>query len=356
MQKRSTDTKVQPDQIEQIENLIDDVCDEVLNDEYAQLAHDMTVALSRMHPSPLERGGARGWACGIVYAIGQVNALSSKASSPCMTMATLCKAFGTSTVTGSSKAKTIRQLLGLRRFHPDWTLPSMMDHNPSFWRVEIDGVPTDARQLPRATQEALWHAGAIPYIPEQTTQHADAQATPQADPPEQAPQAELPKPSKPAQDEQEKPKAQRPKQRRPRRRKKKLPDSDVPHCGLCGKTHQLTRTPCCGQWICDDSHAYQPFSFARNSCMRNHDRYTLCAYHFREGHEGNWKACKACEGDFETENYVWYGTNDFNFEILENPPEYEPTRCATCGNIINLNEEGYSRKGNDYTCLQCMAP
>jgi len=23
--------------------------------------------------------------------------------------------------------------------------------------------------------------------------------------------------------------------------------------------------------------------------------------------------------------YVWYGTNDYNFVVLENPPHYEPT-------------------------------
>ncbi len=28
---------------------------------------------------------------------------------------------------------------------------------------------------------------------------------------------------------------------------------------------------------------------------------------------------------FETEMYVYYGTNEYNFEVLENPPEYEPT-------------------------------
>ena len=39
-------------------------------------------------------------------------------------------------------------------------------------------------------------------------------------------------------------------------------------CGLCGKTEELTKTPCCDNWICDDEHTYQIFSFERNSCYR----------------------------------------------------------------------------------------
>jgi hypothetical protein len=65
-------------------------------------------------------------------------------------------------------------------------------------------------------------------------------------------------------------------------------------CGLCGKQGKLTKTPCCGNWICDDSRKYVMFSYARNSCFRNHDRYTLCAFHHHEKHGGDWKNCKKC--------------------------------------------------------------
>jgi len=66
---------------------------------------------------------------------------------------------------------------------------------------------------------------------------------------------------------------------------------DRPRCGLCGKTGTLIKTDCCGNWICDDEHKYVLFSYARNSCHRNHSRYTLCAYHHNEGHAGDWKDC-----------------------------------------------------------------
>lgn len=126
-------------------------------------------------------------------------------------------------------------------------------------------------------------------------------------------------------------------------------------CGLCGKTKNLTKTPCCGNRICDDENKYVMFSYARNSCHRNHDRFTLCSYHHNEGHAGLWQGCKICLKSFATEIYVWYGTNEYNFEKLENPPEYEPTLCSTCGRVIKLGTDGYSQLGDTYTCEKCYA-
>ncbi len=124
-------------------------------------------------------------------------------------------------------------------------------------------------------------------------------------------------------------------------------------CGLCGKTKNLMRTDCCGNWICNDERNYVMFSFARNSCHRNHDRFTLCASHFHEGHSGDWKTCKECRKTFETEMYVWYSTNDYNFEKLENPPAYEPTHCSKCGKVIKLGIDGYTLTGEEYMCESC---
>jgi len=126
-------------------------------------------------------------------------------------------------------------------------------------------------------------------------------------------------------------------------------------CGLCGKTKNLTKTECCGNWICDDEHNYVIFSYARNSCNRNHRRYTLCSYHFNEGHEGDWKDCPKCRDEFETEMYVYYGTNEYNFETLPNPPAYEPTKCVDCGKVIALGTDGYTTRGDDVWCERCAA-
>jgi hypothetical protein len=133
----------------------------------------------------------------------------------------------------------------------------------------------------------------------------------------------------------------------------KAPAKERPRCGLCGKRGKLTKTECCGQWICDDQENYVMFSYARNSCSRNHWRYTLCGFHFNEGHKGSWQDCKKCRKDIGTEMYVYYGTNEFNFEKLANPPAYEPTHCAKCNKVIKLAEEGYSISAAGTVCLAC---
>ena len=107
--------------------------------------------------------------------------------------------------------------------------------------------------------------------------------------------------------------------------------SSKPKCGLCGNTtKKLTKTHCCDNWICDDSDSYVIFSYARNSCYRNHDRYTLCAYHSHEKHKGQWQDCKKCKDSFDLPNYIDMGTNEYNFIVLQNPEKYTVI-CVNCG-------------------------
>ncbi|OQY07561.1 MAG: hypothetical protein B6I25_01485 [Planctomycetales bacterium 4572_13] len=139
------------------------------------------------------------------------------------------------------------------------------------------------------------------------------------------------------------------------KKKKKIKRRQRPVCGLCGNRGKLTKTECCGQWICDDEDQYVAFSYARNSCHRNHRRYTLCGYHDAEGHKGDWKDCKQCREDFsdDLEMYVEYGTNEYNFEKLPNPPSFEPTYCSKCGELIVKANGGYSVRNGVYTCNKC---
>lgn len=126
-----------------------------------------------------------------------------------------------------------------------------------------------------------------------------------------------------------------------------------PKCGLCGKSRKLIKTECCDNWICDDEDTYVIFSYARNSCLRNHNHYTLCAHHHNEQHTGEWQQCIECKSDFNTEIYVWYGSSEYNFEKLPNPPAYEPTKCALCENTIVLSDGGFSMLGKQYFCEEC---
>ena len=135
-----------------------------------------------------------------------------------------------------------------------------------------------------------------------------------------------------------------------------MKEENKPRCGLCGKTENLTKTECCGEWICDDEDEYVMFSYARNSCHRNHRRLTLCAYHHENGHEGDWAECEECKKTFDTEDYVNYGTNEYNFRKLPNPPSFEPTRCIKCNTIINRMTDGFTSSKDGYCCNNCFVP
>lgn len=124
-------------------------------------------------------------------------------------------------------------------------------------------------------------------------------------------------------------------------------------CFICGATSHLVRTPCCGKWICDDADQYVMFSYARNSCYRNHSRFTLCGAHYAEGHKGDWKTCKKCRKLAEPEMVAWYGTNEYNWEKMPDPPAFKPTLCSKCGKRIVLPDGGYAYTREGYVCEDC---
>ena len=145
--------------------LTDAFCRDHLNDEYRDLAQAMTAGLCRKRPNPLASGPPRTWACGIIYALGQLNFLSDKASQPYMTMAEVCAGFGVGQSTAFAKARVITDALHTGRMDPAWMLKSLVDRNPLVWMAEVNGLLVDLRDMPREVQEIAFAKGMIPYIP-----------------------------------------------------------------------------------------------------------------------------------------------------------------------------------------------
>lgn len=145
--------------------LTDKFCEDHLNEEYAQLAHQVTAALCRKRPSPLARGRTNIWACGIIYALGFVNFLFDKSSEPYMSAADLCEGFGVSKSSGAAKARAVRDALDMIQLDPNWCLPSKLDDNILVWLISVNGFIVDVRSMPREIQEIAYLKGLIPYIP-----------------------------------------------------------------------------------------------------------------------------------------------------------------------------------------------
>ena len=148
-----------------ITTITDIFCREHLNEEYGELARFATAALCRKRPSPLSRGKPKTWACGILYALGQVNFLPDKSFEPHMSLGELCELMGVGKSTGPAKAKVISDALNLYQFHPDWTLPSLLEHSPFAWITKVGGMYMDVGTLPLELQEAAFQEGLIPDIP-----------------------------------------------------------------------------------------------------------------------------------------------------------------------------------------------
>lgn len=130
--------------------------------------------LARKRPSPIVNGTAAAWTCGIVRTIGWVNFLDDKTQKPHMKMTEVDKVFGVSSGTGQGRSKAIRDLLKIRNFDPEWTLPSRMADNPMVWLIQLTNcMIVDARYVPRDVQEEAFERGLIPFLPEQTDVETD---------------------------------------------------------------------------------------------------------------------------------------------------------------------------------------
>jgi hypothetical protein len=125
---------------EKIVRLIDAVCQEHLSPEYAEMCQKMAGILARKRPSPLVRGKPESWASGIVRTIGSANFIGDPTQPHHMRLTDIDQFFNVSEATGSAKMAAIRKLLKVRRFDPEWTLPSRMDQNPMAMMYQLGGL------------------------------------------------------------------------------------------------------------------------------------------------------------------------------------------------------------------------
>lgn len=152
---------------EAVAQFTDAVCMSHLDAEYRDLCRELAAALARKRPSPLLRGRAETWACGIVHAIGSVNFLFDPSQTPHIRAADLCQLFGVSQGAGSARSKFILNALRIGPLEPRWTLRSRLAENPAAWMIQINGLIVDVRQLPRNVQEEAYRLGFIPYVPDE---------------------------------------------------------------------------------------------------------------------------------------------------------------------------------------------
>jgi hypothetical protein len=169
MPQRSTSQSVPKDmqaRFDEITHLTNAFSQQYLNEEYTRLCRELTATLCRKRPSPLVRGKAQTWACGIIHALGMVNFLFDSSQTPHIAASQIWEYFDLSSSTMQAKSKQIRDLMGMYPMDPDWSTSSMVDKNPLIWMLEVNGLIIDVRHAPREIQEAAFRQGLIPYIPD----------------------------------------------------------------------------------------------------------------------------------------------------------------------------------------------
>ena len=145
--------------------LTDQVCAELLDEEYASLARNVIAKLARKRPSPIQSGRAPTWAGAVVYALGQVNFLFDSATKPYATADDLSAAFGVAKSTLGAKAKQVRDLTKMDHGPAEFLRDDVIDASPMTWFIQVDGLIVDARELPPPVQAQAFDLGIIPYIP-----------------------------------------------------------------------------------------------------------------------------------------------------------------------------------------------
>ena len=103
---------------ETITGLTDAFCERYLNDEYAMMCRRLATELARKQPTPLKRGRAEVWACGIVPTIGWANMLDDPKSSPSMKLIDIDPEFGVANSTGQGNRRWKENLRLIACFGP----------------------------------------------------------------------------------------------------------------------------------------------------------------------------------------------------------------------------------------------
>ena len=120
-----------------LEKAIGDFCENYINDEYKNICHLVVEKMSRKRQVPYMTGRVEVWAAGIIHAIGRVNFLYHKKTSPYISMDQLAEYFNTSKRTVGPKAKIIINMFKMSYFDPVFSTRSIQEKSPSSEFIQI---------------------------------------------------------------------------------------------------------------------------------------------------------------------------------------------------------------------------
>ena len=152
MTKSAQDKATVQEYTEKLIQMTNGFCDRYLDEEYKALCEKLIRKMSRKRVVPFLSGKIEIWAAAVVYALGGINFLFDKSSTPHATPDDICNYFGTSKSTTGQKAKTIRDMFKLFYFDSEFSTKEILDKSP-FSNVFLNGMPIPISSLPPELQE-----------------------------------------------------------------------------------------------------------------------------------------------------------------------------------------------------------
>ena len=116
---------------QEIEELMQAFCENVLNDEFIKPCFHTLQKLRRKRPTPLVKGKANTWACAIVYAVCSVNFVFDRAQPYYTPAGDIADGFGLSKSTAQNKGNEVKKLLKMSYFTPEYLIKSVGERSNS---------------------------------------------------------------------------------------------------------------------------------------------------------------------------------------------------------------------------------
>lgn len=143
---------------EKLLELTNAFCSQKLNEEYAQLCEKLIKKMGRKREVPFARGKLEIWAAAVINAIGTVNFLFDKSTSPFTSVKEINEFFGTNSSTVGQKASLIRDMFKMGYFDNEFSTKSMSENDPFKDLVMVDGFIVPISHLPEEYQKMVREA------------------------------------------------------------------------------------------------------------------------------------------------------------------------------------------------------
>lgn len=114
----------------QLINLTNDFCKKHVNEEYADLSRKLIDKMARKRAVPFLAGRLEIWAAAVIHALGTINFLYDRKTTPYVSYDTVIEHFDVSKSTVGQKSKLIRDMFNMQHFDAEFSTKAILRDNP----------------------------------------------------------------------------------------------------------------------------------------------------------------------------------------------------------------------------------